>query len=238
MRYLIKIAYDGSKYNGFQRLNNFKTVQGEIESCLSKIYQQPIEIKGAGRTDRGVHAFGQMAHFDLDQEVDLNNLKYTLNKYLDENIRIISCQAVNAEFHARHSVKKKKYVYYIYCKRDNPLLNDYAYCYEDNFNIKKMKKVAKKFIGIHDFTNLVSGSRDNYNAVIYKIKIVKDHNMIIISFIGKSFYRYMVRNLVGAIIEVGRGKKELTYIDDLLEKKDIQCFTAPPNGLYLMEVEY
>ena len=238
MRYLIKIAYDGSEYNGFQRLNTFKTVQGEIENCLSKIYQQPVEIKGAGRTDKGVHAFGQMAHFDLALKVDLNNLKNSLNKYLDDSIRIISCISVNDDFHARHSVKKKKYVYYIYCKRDNPLLFDYTYCYEDNFNIKQMKKAAKKFIGIHNFKNLVSGSRENYSAVIYKIKIVKKKNMIIISFVGKSFYRYMVRNLVGAIFEVGRGKKELTYIDDLLAKKDIQCYTAPPNGLYLMEVDY
>lgn len=238
MRYLIKIAYDGSKCYGFQKLNNQQTVQNEIERCLSIINKKPVTIKGAGRTDRGVHAFGQRAHFDLDISIHPQNLIFALNRILVDHVRILDCQEVDNNFHARFMVKKKSYEYHIYCRKDNPLLIDYAYCYDYKFNIRKMRKAAKLMSGSHNYINFVSGPRNNYEAIVDKIKVVKSKKEVIITFTGKSFYRYMIRNMVGALIEVGQGKKDLEYINDLLNKSNIDCTKAPANGLYLMEVEY
>lgn len=237
MRYFLKISYDGSKFYGFQRQNNERNVQGEIENELSTLFKEPIQVKGAGRTDRGVHAKGQCLHFDSLKEIKVSQIKKRLNNNLLDVI-IKSCKVVDDNFHARFSVKKKHYSYKISFNKQD-FNSEYMY-YHKPLNIKKMKEASKEFLGIHNFQNFVSGERDNYECIIYKIKFRKFGNILTIHFYGKSFYRYMVRNMVGALIDVGKGKNSKDDIINLLNspKTDKMLSTAPAKGLTLVKIYY
>lgn len=240
MRYLVELSYDGSNFNGFQRLNDERSVQGELEHALSIINKADVEVKGAGRTDKGVHALGQRAHFDLDVDVPIDRLKTALNDILPGDIRIISIEKVTQDFHARFNVTKKVYEYKINTGEYDVFKNNYYYQYKYDFNIDILKEVASLFIGVHNFKNFVSGERDNYEAIIYNIDINKDNDIITITFEGKSFYRYMVRNLVGAMLDVARGKATIEDVKNMLDNYDIDkhLSCAPANGLYLNKIYY
>ena len=240
MRYLVELSYDGSNFNGFQRLNDERSVQAELEHALSIINKADVEVKGAGRTDKGVHALGQRAHFDLDVDVPIDRLKTALNDILPGDIRIISIEKVTQDFHARFNVTKKVYEYKINTGEYDVFKNNYYYQYKYDFNIDILKKVASLFIGVHNFKNFVSGERDNYEAIIYNIDINKDNDIITITFEGKSFYRYMVRNLVGAMLDVARDKATIEDVKNMLDNYDIDkhLSCAPANGLYLNKIYY
>ena len=240
MKYLISISYDGSKFYGFQRLKGHDTVQKKIEDALSIISKEQIEIKGAGRTDRGVHAFDQKATFNLNINIDCEHLKIALNSLLAPYIYITNVEIVNNDFHPRFNVVKKEYIYKINLGEFNPLLYDYMFEPNYKLNIDKMKECAKLFRGIHNFKNFTSGKRDNYECIIYEVEFMEKNNILEIKFIGKSFYRYMVRNLVGAILDVSNNKATLEEIKEALEHPEIkkQFKTAIPNGLYLNKIIY
>ena len=240
MRYLVELSYDGSNFNGFQRLNDERSVQAELEHALSIINKADVEVKGAGRTDKGVHALGQRAHFELDVDVPIDRLKTALNDILPGDIRIISIEKVTQDFHARFNVTKKVYEYKINTGEYDVFKNNYYYQYKYDFNIDILKEVASLFIGVHNFKNFVSGERDNYEAIIYNIDINKDNDIITITFEGKSFYRYMVRNLVGAMLDVARGKATIEDVKNMLDNYEIEkhLSCAPANGLYLNKIYY
>lgn len=238
MYYLVKIAYDGSKFYGFQRLNKEISVQKVLEDALSTINKSDVKVKGAGRTDRGVHALAQGVSFKLDVNISCDGLKKALNSLVKPYIYVREVKEVSENFHARFSVKRKTYFYKINLGEFNPLLSDYVYQCEYKLDIGKMKEVASKYLGVHDFHNFVSGERENSECIIYNIDFVKEDNFLKIYFEGKSFYRYMVRNLVGLMIEVGRGKEDISMVDRMLSDEDISSFTAPACGLYLDNIEY
>ena len=238
MRYLASISYDGSKFYGFQKLPKHKTVQSEIEQALTKINKTICFVKGAGRTDRSVHALDQCIHFDLSVDIPPERLKNAMNSLLTPSIHVNFIQYVSNDFHARFNVKKKTYEYYINLGEYSAIDNDYIYNYCHKLNIKKMKKAAKKLTGMHSYKSFTSGHRDNYNSVIYKIKFKKNNDILKVSFTGKSFYRYMVRNLVGTLISVGEGKITPSQIEEMLNGKKYQYQTVPANGLYLTNIEY
>ena len=240
MKYLIEICYDGTNFYGFQKLNGKRTVQDEIEKALTKINKNKVEIKGAGRTDRGVHAYGQCASFSLDVSVPVNKMIDAINSLLPSDVKVVNCKVVKDDFHARFCVKKKVYVYKINNGKYDPLMNNYCHFVNKMLDINKMMDCAKLFIGVHNFDNFVSGIRDNSEAIIYDIKITKEKNIIKIKFIGKSFYRYMVRNLVGAMLVYESGKVRLDDIKDMLDdyKKRRSLLCAPAKGLYLMKIYY
>lgn len=239
MRYLAKISYDGSKYYGFQKLNKHKTVQEELEKALTKINKSLVLVKGAGRTDRGVHAYNQAVSFDLNIPIPEENLKEAINSIIDKNIYINDVMVVDDDFHARFDCLEKTYQYVINMGEYDPLDNDYIYNYGYKLNIRKMKKASKYLIGPHSYKAFTSGERENYNSVINKITFKKKKDILLITFKGKSFYRYMIRNMVGALILVGSGKKEPEVIKIMLDKeKKINYITAPPNGLYLVDIKY
>ena len=239
MTYLVKVAYDGSKFYGFQRLNDEITVQKVLEEALSKINKQTVVIKGAGRTDRGVHANCQCVSFSLDINIDCHGLKQALNSLVEPYIYINEVIEVDNDFHARFDVLKKRYVYKINLGEYNPIMCDYVYQCIYNLDLDLMRQVADMYIGAHDFRNFVSGERDNYDCIIYDIDFDIKDNILSITFEGKSFYRYMVRNLVGAMIEVGRGKINLDYIREMLySNEEKHSFTAPACGLYLDFIQY
>ncbi len=234
MRIMIIFRYDGSRFSGFQRQNKVRSVQKDIEDVLTNIYKEDIQIKGAGRTDVGVHALGQTATFDVPYYID--NLKSIMNDQLLD-IEIKKLSVVDDEFHARFSAKGKIYLYKI--KLNSKDKSPY-YISLKNIDVDKMKEVSKLFLGKHNFKNFVSGEREDYETVINSIKFYRFLNYMTIRFEGVGFYRYMVRNLVGAMIDVGKGKATYEDIQKMLEhpEKTKQLSTALPNGLYLYKVLY
>lgn len=240
MRYLISISYDGTLFYGFERQKNKRTIQGEIEKVLTVINKKKVEIKGAGRTDRGVHAYDQKAHFDLDQNVPIERLLKAINSRLPSDIRIDSIEVVDKEFHARFNCIKKTYKYYINTSEYDIMKNNYLYNYNKELNIENMIEASKYLLGPHDFEVFVSGPRENYDSIIESINIKNNNGLLEFTFVGKSFYRYMVRNLMGALLLVGEGKCEPINVKEMLDKKqNIYHFkTVPACGLYLMKVEY
>ena len=234
MKYLMVISYDGSKFHGFQRQKNVRNVQGYLEEVLSKTLNEEIVIKGSGRTDAGVHALNQTAHFETSKSV--LGLKRKLNQEL-KDIRVKKISLVPDDFHARHSVKEKTYLYKLDLSGKKNA-NYYGLC-RNNLDIKKMRKASLVFLGYHDFYNFVAGEREDYHSTIYKIKIFKLNNVVYFKFTGIGFYRYMVRNLVGALIEVGKNKIDQSIIVDMLTGKTTKRLpTASPNGLYLLKIRY
>lgn len=240
MKYLVTISYDGSEFYGFQRQNNKRTVQNELEKAVSIINKKETQIKGAGRTDKGVHALGQRAAFILDYDISVDRLKKALNDILPPDIYIVDCKNVKDDFHPRFDVKEKTYVYKINVGDYDPLLNKYYYQMLYPLNYKKLKQASKLFLGVHNFKNFVSGERLNYDAIIYHIYFHRSKDKIIITFKGKSFYRYMVRNIVGAMIDVARDKVSLDDVKSMLDnysvEKELSC--APASGLYLTNIKY
>ena len=236
----MKVSYDGSGFYGFQRLNEYRTVQKVLEEALGVINKGEVLVKGASRTDKGVHAYGQMIHFDIDYDIPADRLMYAVNRILDNDIRVLDCKKVGNDFHARFNVKRKKYVYKINLGDFDCLKSRYFLQVYEKLDIDKMRECAKVFLGCHDFRNFVAGERDNYLMCVEDIKFNMSNDILEIEFLGKSFYRYMVRNMVGAMLEVGMHKKEICdvskMLDDYMVKR--QMMTAPACGLYLMDIEY
>ena len=235
MKYIMVISYDGSKFYGFQRQKNVRNVQGYLESSLSNYLGEDIVIKGAGRTDRGVHAKYQVVHFETSKCI--KKLKCVLNRKLVD-LKVKRVKKVSNDFHARHSVKSKIYLYKLDLSRSKD--SNYYGTVNNKLNVKNMKDASKLFIGTHDFRNFVSGKRDNYISTIFDIKIYKFNNVLYFKFYGIGFFRYMVRNLVGSLIEVGKEKVDESIIKDMLNKPHIEkrLPTSSPNGLYLYKINY
>ena len=240
MRYLMTISYDGSKYYGFQRLNEKPSIQAELENALSIINKEKVEVKGSGRTDRGVHALAQKIHFDLKVNIPSNRLINAVNSLLSDYIRVLDCKIVNDDFHSRFNVKEKTYTYKINMGVYDVLKQDYVYNYCRLLDIKSMKKASHSLIGKHNYKVFVSGERDNYNSEIYDIIFKRKDKYLYITFKGKSFYRYMVRNIVGALILVGSGKLCINEFKNMVDSEETKYtyITAPSNGLYLENVKY
>lgn len=240
MKYLITVSYDGSKYYGFQRLNDLLSIQKELEDALSVINKDKVYVKGSGRTDRGVHALGQKCHFELKYDIPCERLINAINSLLSNYVRVLDCVKVNDDFHARFSVKKKVYKYIINMGKYDVIKEDYLYNYCRGLDIKSMKKASNYLIGKHSYKVFVSGDRDNYNSEIYKVSFKKEKNILTITFEGKSFYRYMVRNMVGALLLVGCGKISIEEFKNMIDSDENKYtyITAPSSGLYLESVEY
>lgn len=240
LRYLLRVSYDGSKYYGFQRLPKLPSVQSELEQAISKVFKEKIEIKGAGRTDRGVHALDQCVSFDAPFEIKEKDLKLAINRHLSEYIHVTEAKKVSDLFHARFSVKKKVYEYKINIGKYDPLYSSYYYQPKKPINIKGIKKASKVFIGLHDFKNFVSGEHEKTISRIYKIRIMKKNNILTIRIVGTNFYKYMVRNIVGAMLDYSSEKVSINDLKEMLNnpKKKRQLSTACPNGLYLVKIYY
>lgn len=238
MRIKLTFSYDGSKFNGFQRLKNARSVQKDLEDALSRLYGEKIEIKGAGRTDAGVHANGQVAHYDTVKTV--KNLSSRINELVNPDIVIKDARKVSDEFHARHSIKKKEYIYKINLGPFQSSLTNYYYQPNFQLDINLMKKCSECFIGTHDFKNFVSGEKEDTVTTIYSITFKKVFSKLEVHFIGAGFYRYMIRNLMGALIDVGKCKTPMYEVENMVNNPDRKKTlpTAEPEGLYLNKIWY
>lgn len=242
MRYLMALAYDGSKFYGYQKQPKVKTVQEELERALTMINNKQVNVSASGRTDAGVHALNQKAHFDLDIKITPDKLKQALNSLIDKSIYIKSVEEVDDNFHARFNVLKKEYVYKINVGEYNPLEKDYVFQYNKKLNLDDMKRAIKYLEGTHDFKSFTKANdlKEDYVRTIYQTDIKCENDIVIISFVGSGFLRYMVRNMVGLLIEIGAGKKDYLCVKDILEAKN-RCkagITSHPEGLYLYNVWY
>lgn len=245
-RYKMIISYDGTHYCGWQIQPNAVSIQEEIEKALYRMFQKVIRIHSAGRTDAGVHAMGQVCHFNIEKSIIPEDLQRSLNGLLPHDIRIKEIEEVDLEFHARFSAKSKSYHYHIWLDpvRD-PFWRHFSYYEKRRISFVRLKQAAKLFEGTHDFSSFANCRDGRDKAVnpirtIDKVRVVRQRGGVRIEFYGKSFLYKMVRNMVGAILEVASGKASLEDIETIFAAKDRkQAFKAiPPEGLFLMEVRY
>ena len=243
-RYKLKIEYDGSDFVGWQRQKNGITVQEVIEQAVKKYCQTIVIVHGAGRTDTGVHAIGQVAHIDLPKDDDSKIVRNALNAHLrDYAVVILEVNKVNDSFHARFDAYERVYKYYI-SNRKVPLVidNNRYWWFPRNINISKMQKACRYLIGKHDFTSFRSSACQAISPVktINDIKIKNLSEKIEIIFTAPSFLHHQVRNIVGSIAMVGIGKWEPEDIKKVLDAKDRKKagLSAPACGLYLTSVKY
>ena len=242
MRYLANVSYDGTSYAGWQIQPNDVSIEEEIERVLSQILNTPTKIYGSGRTDAGVHSHGQTFHFDSKEINDLDKFIYSLNSLLNKDIYINNIKKVDDDFNARYDVKSKKYVYYINTGKFDPFNRNYMYQLLRPLDIDKMKEALNLFIGEHNFMNFTSKEEDKANYVrnIYEADISINKDIIKISFIGNGFMKYMVRMIVGSLIEVGLNRLDIAKLKSYLDsdKRNVISCKAPACGLYLEEVNY
>jgi tRNA pseudouridine38-40 synthase len=251
MRYIkLTIAYDGTDFHGWQIQANKPTVQGELVSVLRRLTQENIQLHGTGRTDAGVHALGQVASFRTQSALSPLEFQRALNALLPPTIRIVASDETGPDFSARWSAKGKVYRYRIYRgKVVPPMLWRYVLHYPFPLNEDAMGDAAARFVGTHDFSSFAAstGSEEddkerNMQREIYwtELKRTEDGEELWFTVHGRSFLRYMVRKMVGTLLDVGRGKLKPEDIDRLYELKDRSKSgsTVPPQGLFMVRVDH
>ena len=242
MKYLAYVSYDGTNYVGWQIQPNGKTIQEEIEKVLSKILNTYTKIYASGRTDAKVHALNQTFDFVAKEIKDLNKFRYSLNSLLTSDIHINKLEVVDDNFSARFSAVSKTYLYRLNMGEDDVLSRLYINQFHQKLDVEKMKEASIAFIGIHNFQNFTSKEEDESNFVreIFSFDIKEKDNIVSFSITGNGFMRYMVRMIVGTLIQVGLNKLDISSIKNLLDNKDRKPvpYKAEANGLMLVEVNY
>ena len=241
-RYKCIISYDGTNYMGFQIQDELPTIELELMKAIKKMLGIDVKIYPSGRTDRYVHAKGQVIHFDLEKQLNPNSLKRGINTYLNDDIHIISVEEVDENFHARFSAKSKEYRYYINTNEYDPITRNYSVNIY-NLDYDKMNEAIKLFIGTHDFKGFASAQIDKRKdtvKTIFDAKINKLDEYLEFVFIGTGFLKYQVRRMMGLLIEIGRGKETKEKILEVFDKKDpkISHKIAEGKGLFLYKVNY
>lgn len=240
------LEYDGSRYDGWQKQGNTdNTIQGKMEAILLKWSGKEIEIHGSGRTDAGVHARGQVANFHIDDTVcpDAKTAKEYLNRYLPEDIRICEAEVVQERFHSRLLATRKTYSYYVEtAEKKNVFERKYVWGLGEKLNIRAMREAAGYFLGEHDFKSFCSNKKMKKSTVrrIDAITMEEQGSKVVFSFTGNGFLYNMVRIMTGTLVEVGMGKRRPEEMQEILDamNREAAGITAPPEGLFLMEVEY
>ena len=239
----LDLCYDGTRYRGWQRLpGKDDTIQGKLETTLSRILDESIEISGSGRTDAGVHAKGQVANFHCDSTMTAEEILSRLRRYLPEDIGIYSCRDVSPRFHARLNAKEKTYCYRIW-NSEEPCVFDrrYVAVMEETLNLDAMNRAAALLCGEHDFSAFCGNAKMKKSTVrfIRSIEVKCVGKEVQLRFTGNGFLHNMVRILVGTLIEVGRGERDIATIPELFGSRRAEAgFLAPAKGLCLEEVMY
>lgn len=243
-RYKITIEYDGGNMSGWQRQAHCPSVQQFIEEAIEKFSRQKVLVHAAGRTDAGVHATGQVAHFDLDKAYTAKEVQGAINYFLRPNkIVIVGSEIVDDNFHARFSAKKRYYKYVV-LNRNAPTVLDLnrAWYIREKLNLENMLLAANYLIGKHDFTSFraVHCQAQSPIKTIDAIDILCNEDNVIFKFKANSYLHHMIRNIVGSVIQVGLNKWKPEYIKEVLEAKDRRKagLAAPAHGLYFIKVDY
>jgi len=241
-RIMCIIKYDGSKFFGYQIQPKGRTVQQEIERALKKICKIKIITHAAGRTDTGVHALGQVIHFDSPLEMDGSRYKMAFNSILPKDIYIVKSEEVCSEWHARFHAATKEYHYRISTNEYDPLTCDYIHYHRRKLDVKKMQEAMTYFVGTHDFTSFTANIEkiDKQRTILISELLIHDDGEYTFRFVGTGFMKYMVRIMVGTLLHVGLGKISPTEIPYIIAAKnrDFAGPTAKSEGLYLHSVGY
>lgn len=238
------IEYDGKEFNGWQKQPNKLNIQGTIEQAIKNITGEEVDLTASGRTDAGVHAFGQVANFKTNSNIPIEKFPVALNSNLKRSIRIISAEEVDERFHSRLTCKKKTYRYVINNSEfSSAIYRNLETHIPQKLDIEKMKEAVKYFEGEHDFKSFKSSGTSSKSSVrtIYKAVVYEGlNNRIYIELTGNGFLYNMVRIISGTLVEVGLGKINPEDIDKIIKAKDrsLAGKTLPPQGLYLLNVEY
>lgn len=237
------IEYNGGDFFGWQKQNGKRTVQGELERCFFELSKEHVTFEGSGRTDRGVHALGQVASVKCECAIPLKNLKFALNNLLPNDIRIVKIEKAAEDFHARFSAKKKTYVYAVQAGGQRSAIDFKTmgfFPYEVDF--EKMKRASAKLVGKHNFKAFSSAdtSVQNFEREVYETKLSKRGKIIKFEITGNGFLYNMVRIIVGTLLDIGRGKLDEDCIEKAFKNQDRNSLgkTIEPNGLYLKSVKY
>jgi tRNA pseudouridine38-40 synthase len=241
-RFKLTIEYEGTKYSGWQMQKGGKSVQGEIlDACRELFEQENIEIYGAGRTDSGVHALGQVAHLDVVTDLAPLRIKYGINDRLPSDISLLNVDEVSPKFHARHDAVARSYIYQI-SRRRTAFGKKFVWWIKDHLDINLMNEAASKFIGLKDFHSFTDALQEQRSD---KVEIKHAHlsdykDIIVFHVIGSHFLWKQVRRMTGVLVEAGRGKLSPEEIESFFKKhSDIPAkLTAPPSGLFLEKVYY
>jgi len=236
--YKLEVSYDGTNYYGFQRLTKLPAIQGIIEDILSKVLNTKIMIQGSSRTDKGVHAHGQVISFkcDLPSRMDLVKL---LNSHLPDDIRILSSEVVNDDFHPRRGVKAKLYRYKIEEKPYDVVNRNYYLQYPYKIDTNLLREALRYFEGIHDFHNYMIGDSKTTVRQVFETKVIEDNNHIYIDFIGSGFLRGQIRMMVGVALKYAQGKIDKSYIINSLKENNLNItYKVSGCGLYLEKIYF
>ena len=249
MRYFICLSYNGSAFCGWQIQQNANSVQAELQKALSTLLKTPIAVVGAGRTDTGVNARNYIAHFNTETPLSISpTLFYKLNAILPKAICVHNIYPVDEQMHARFSAKSRTYKYYIHTEKD-PFCSEFSYFLPPRLNFEKMNQAAKYFIGEQDFTSLEKLGADNKTSICNVTQAYWEPldaptfgqaNHFVFTVTANRFLRNMVRAMVGSLLDVGFGKKDPEWIQQMLLQKNRSAagHSVPGNALFLVEVEY
>lgn len=243
-KYRLTIAYDGTRYSGWQIQPNSNSIQEMIEKALQTLFKRPIRLIAAGRTDAGVHALGQVAHFCLDLPFSCDRLSYALNGMLPHDIRIKECREAEPSFHAQYSALSKEYHYHLWLEKTvDPFYRLYRHHVCDSkFSFSQLQEALPYFIGTHDFATFanVGGSVATTVRTLTRIELCPQEGGVRLEFEGEGFLYKMVRNIVGTLLEVATGRRRVEEIPHLFAAQDRRQAgpAAPPLGLFLAKVNY
>ena len=257
MRYKIRLSYDGSAFCGWQIQNNARTLQGELEKALSTLLGSTIQVTGAGRTDSDVNAIGYIAHFDVPDEVSVEaaHLCYKLNAMLPREMAVHEVSVASEDFHARFDARMREYHYFIHFRKD-PFCEKYSYRMRYPLDIDKMNEASGHLLGEHDFSCFEKVGGNNATSICTVTEAVwktyrpmhadmmgfpcEEGDYIVFRIRANRFLRNMVRAVVGSLIEVGRGKKEPSWIAQLIESgnRSDAGSSVPGNALFFTGAEY
>lgn len=244
MNFRLLLSYDGTRYRGWQRLGNCDmTVQGKLEAVLSKMTGQPVEVIGSGRTDAGAHALGQVANFHCRTQMSCDEIKAYLQQYLPEDIGVLEVTQAEERFHSRYNAKEKTYRYCVW-NSGSPCVFERKYVWKipQTLDVDAMDKAAQLFLGEHDFLAFCSNKHFKKSSVrtITSFTVQSIGPQIHFTVTGNGFLYNMVRIMVGTLVEIGLGQRKAEEIPDIFSSKTREHagITAPPNGLFLMEVKY
>jgi tRNA pseudouridine38-40 synthase len=239
----LTVAYDGTNFHGWQVQPQLRTVQGELEKALQKLFNHDVALTGSGRTDAGVHAHGQVANVETERRMEPESVVRGANALLPDDIRVLSVEEVSGDFHARRSALSKTYRYRIWrLPIVSPFEFRYVYAFRYPLNETMVDRGTDSFIGAHDFTSFCATATevDDRTRTIYEAGWTRSEREWTFEIRGNGFLQYMVRTIVGTLLEIGQGRMSPEELPRIFEAHDRRAAgpTAPARGLHLMRVEY
>lgn len=243
MRYAVGIEYVGARYAGWQRQDALPSVQSTVESALSRVADEAIALVCAGRTDAGVHAVGQVAHFDTSKQREIDSWVLGANSELPEDVALTFVQPVREDFHARFSALTRRYRYLLLnSARRSPLREGRVWWRYSPIDADAMHEALQALCGLHDFSSFRASQCQSRGPVrrLDQISVTRQGDLVLIDVVANAFLHHMVRNIVGSAVKVGEGKQPIAWISEVLRGKDRRLAgpTAPPDGLYFVGVTY